>query len=104
MGGIWWLPLLGLFWFGFQYYMIVAREQGYLRQAFGAEYQTYCENVPSFIPRITPWRGGNNAITLDVPMALRSERRSFQSLSISAILVIASGFVKGSLCLCAFRA
>jgi protein-S-isoprenylcysteine O-methyltransferase Ste14 len=104
MGGIWWLPVLGLLWFGFQYYMIVAREQGYLRQAFGAEYQTYCENVPSFIPRITPWRGGNNAITLDVPMALRSERRSFQSLSISAILVIASGFIKGSLCLCAFRA
>jgi hypothetical protein len=103
MGGIWWLPVLGLIWFGFQYYMIVAREQNYLSQTFGSEYQTYCENVPSFIPRISAWRGGNNAVTLDVPMALRSEKRSFQSLSISAALVIASGFIKGSLCLCAFR-
>ncbi|HET6511960.1 MAG TPA: isoprenylcysteine carboxylmethyltransferase family protein [Candidatus Kapabacteria bacterium] len=103
MGGIWWLPLLGLLWFGFQYYMIVEREQSFLRREFGAEYQTYCEHVPAFFPRITPWRGGLNAVTLDVPMALRSEKRSFQSLSISAALVIASGFIKGSLCLCAFR-
>ena len=102
MGGIWWLPVLGLLWFGFQYYMIVEREQDFLRKEFGAEYQTYCANVPSFFPRLSPWRGGLNAVTLDVPMALKSEKRSFQSLSISAALVIASGFVKGSLCLCAF--
>jgi hypothetical protein len=103
MGGIWWLPLLGLIWFGFQYYMIVEREQDFLRREFGAEYQTYCENVPSFFPRLSPWRGGLNAVDLDIPMALRSEKRSLQSLLISAALVIASGFAKGSLCLCAFR-
>lgn len=97
MGGVWWLPVLGLVWFGFQYYMIVEREQKFLRGAFGAEYQRFCENVPSFIPRMTPWRGGRNDVTMDLAMALRSERRSFQSLSISAILVIVSGFVKGTL-------
>ena len=31
-------------------------EEPTLRKMFGADYETYCRNVPRWIPRIRPWR------------------------------------------------
>lgn len=97
MGGVWWLPVLGLIWFSFQYWMIVEREQDFLRREFGLEYAAYTQHVPAFIPRLRPWRGGRNDVDMRIDMALKSEKRSFQSLFVSAMLVVLSGYVKGSL-------
>src|SRR5580693_1698030 len=33
-------------------------EEPRLRKSFGAEYDTFRVNVPRWIPRLTPWRGG----------------------------------------------
>lgn len=34
----------------------VAYEQPTLRASYGAQYATYCDNVPGWYPRLTPWR------------------------------------------------
>jgi protein-S-isoprenylcysteine O-methyltransferase Ste14 len=39
---------------------VVLYEEPTLRKTFGAEYQTYCANVPRWIPRLTPWHTANN--------------------------------------------
>ena len=35
---------------------VLTYEEPKLRKTFGAEYETYCANVPRWIPRIAPWR------------------------------------------------
>lgn len=34
-------------------------EEPTLARRYGAEYETYRRNVPGWLPRLTPWRGGN---------------------------------------------
>jgi protein-S-isoprenylcysteine O-methyltransferase Ste14 len=36
---------------------VLAYEEPALRRQFGAEYETYCSNVPRWVPRIRPWSG-----------------------------------------------
>ena len=43
-------------WVGFHIF-VVAYEEPTLRKTFGAEYETFCANVPRWIPRLTPWAG-----------------------------------------------
>jgi protein-S-isoprenylcysteine O-methyltransferase Ste14 len=38
---------------------VLAYEEPTLRQTFGAEYEAFCANVPRWIPRLSPWRGGD---------------------------------------------
>jgi protein-S-isoprenylcysteine O-methyltransferase Ste14 len=47
-GGCFWL-LLNLF--------VRIYEEPTLRKSFGAEYQSFCAEVPRWIPRFTPWTG-----------------------------------------------
>jgi len=37
---------------------VLAYEEPTLRKTFDAEYESFCANVPRWIPRVTPWRGG----------------------------------------------
>ncbi len=37
---------------------VLAYEEPTLRRTYGAEYESFCANVPRWIPRLTPWRGG----------------------------------------------
>ena len=37
---------------------VLAYEESTLRRTFGAEYESFRANVPRWIPRLTPWRGG----------------------------------------------
>ncbi len=49
--------LYGLFvWLAFHVF-VLAYEEPTLRKTFGAEYATFCANVPRWVPRLTPWRG-----------------------------------------------
>jgi protein-S-isoprenylcysteine O-methyltransferase Ste14 len=36
---------------------VLAYEEPTLRSSFGEEYQTFCANVPRWIPRMTSWHG-----------------------------------------------
>jgi protein-S-isoprenylcysteine O-methyltransferase Ste14 len=37
---------------------VLVYEEPTLRKTFGSEYETFRANVPRWIPRVTPWRGG----------------------------------------------
>ena len=37
------------------FYFPLSEEPG-LRKRFGKEYEEYCQNVPRYIPRLTPWK------------------------------------------------
>ncbi|HYM90796.1 MAG TPA: isoprenylcysteine carboxylmethyltransferase family protein [bacterium] len=43
-----------LAWLGF-YLFVLGYEEPTLRKTFGAEYDTFCANVPRWVPRLTPW-------------------------------------------------
>ena len=53
------LQILALIFFYFQYYLIIKREEGYLREQFGEEYEKYYNAVPKLIPNIFPYRNKN---------------------------------------------
>jgi protein-S-isoprenylcysteine O-methyltransferase Ste14 len=40
----------------FFHIVVITYEEPTLRQSFGAEYESYCANVPRWLPRLTPWR------------------------------------------------
>src|SRR5215472_19133581 len=44
-----------LFWL-FTFAVVVLGEEPSLREQFGTEYETYCRNVPRWLPRLVPWR------------------------------------------------
>lgn len=47
-----------LLWLGFHVF-IVGYEEPTLRISFGSEYEAFRRNVPRWIPRLSPWRGGD---------------------------------------------
>jgi protein-S-isoprenylcysteine O-methyltransferase Ste14 len=47
--------LFFIFWILAHTYFIKFEEPGLIRR-FGEEYVQYCENVPRWIPRVTPWK------------------------------------------------
>ena len=42
-------------WLAFTLFVVIYEEPT-LRSTFGASYTSYCENVPRWLPRLTPWR------------------------------------------------
>ncbi len=54
--GVW----LGLFVLANAVYMPLSEEKG-LEKRFGDDYRRYKANVPRWLPRLTPWRGGGAA-------------------------------------------
>jgi protein-S-isoprenylcysteine O-methyltransferase Ste14 len=46
-----------LVWVGFHLF-VIAYEEPTLRADFGPEYEAFCAAVPRWIPRLSPWRGG----------------------------------------------
>jgi protein-S-isoprenylcysteine O-methyltransferase Ste14 len=38
------------------HFFVLAYEEPAMRATFGEEYQQFCQNVPRWIPRLTPWR------------------------------------------------
>ena len=47
-----------LLWLGFHVF-VVGYEEPTLRRSFGTEYEAFRRNVPRWIPRLSPWHGGD---------------------------------------------
>lgn len=47
----------GLVWLGCHVFVLVYEEPT-LGASFGAEYRLFCDEVPRWIPRVRPWKGG----------------------------------------------
>ncbi len=91
MSGIWWIAIIGLVYFAFQYEAIVRGEESYLRKTFGDAYREYAAHVRRFIPRFTPYRPAAAAPAiqlLPVRATLRAERRTFQALAIVLVFMM----------------
>jgi protein-S-isoprenylcysteine O-methyltransferase Ste14 len=83
------LVVLGYGFFLFQYTMIVSKEEEYLRGAFGDEYERYVQNVPRFMPRLTPYEGEHSFHRgADVLRALQSERRTLQAFAALTLTIV----------------
>jgi protein-S-isoprenylcysteine O-methyltransferase Ste14 len=87
------LQILALIFFYFQYYLIIKREEGYLREQFGEEYEKYYKAVPKLIPTIFPYRNKNlEQPSFNLKAGLRSERRTLQALIITTLLLLAAWY------------
>ncbi len=85
-----WLLGVAVGWFYIQYYLIVTREEEYLREHFGADYSEYCLHVRRFLPRLTPYRSANPAPkTFNFAEGLSSERRTLQAIVLVTVAVVA---------------
>lgn len=88
MANLPWLIVLTAVWFIFQYMMIVSREEEFLAEKFGSDYQRYRSAVRRFLPRLTPYEEGREG-GIDWKVAFRSERRTFQAFTIALLLMTA---------------
>jgi protein-S-isoprenylcysteine O-methyltransferase Ste14 len=92
------LQIVAIIFFLIQYYLIVKEEEKYLRERFKEEYKTYCENVPSFFPRLTPYKNPSVEQPPFNPSAgLRSETRSLQAFFGIALLLVVLWIIRGGL-------
>ena len=87
------LQIIALLFFYFQYYVIIKREEGYLKEQFGEEYSKYYKAVPKLIPTIFPYRNKNlEQPAFNLKAGLRSERRTLQAFAITTLLLLAVWF------------
>lgn len=70
-----------------EYIFIVAFEEETLLRIFGDSYQNYCDRVPRWIPSLNPMIESTGQDFL-IQRALRSEKSTFLSLSMMALLFI----------------
>jgi protein-S-isoprenylcysteine O-methyltransferase Ste14 len=90
-----WLQLAALVWFIVQYHFIVSREEEYLRQTFGEEYDRYVRNVPRFLPRLTQYSGDHSFHRdADFSRGIKSETRTLQGFAAVVLLIIARYFIR----------
>jgi protein-S-isoprenylcysteine O-methyltransferase Ste14 len=91
-----WLLIAAMVWFAFQYGLIVSKEEEYLRERFGDEFDRYCEAVPRFIPRLTPYASGATPPkSLSFAEGLASERRTLQALGIVVTALVVLFVLRG---------
>ena len=86
------MPYLVIFafcFFLFQYLMIVTKEEEYLRTVFGEEYDRYVQDVPRFIPRLTPYAGEHSFHrSAEISRGLHSERRTLQAFGVLTVVLV----------------
>jgi protein-S-isoprenylcysteine O-methyltransferase Ste14 len=68
-----WFYLVGVPFFAFAYASLVAAEEDFLRQKFGAEYDDYCRRVNRFIPSLRGLRATLAPMTFDWKKVVRKE-------------------------------
>ena len=83
---VWLLAVVALL-FALQYRAIIAAEEQFLRERFGAEYDGYCARVPRFWPRLSR---AASARAWDLRRALRKEHNPAAAWIAIGILLLAS--------------
>jgi protein-S-isoprenylcysteine O-methyltransferase Ste14 len=68
-----WFFLVGLPFFAFAYASLVAAEEDFLRQKFGAEYEDYCRRVNRFVPSLRGLRATLAPMTFNWKKVVRAE-------------------------------
>lgn len=90
-----WMLLLFIGLFGWQYWSIISLEEEHLHLRFGAQYTEYLQNVPRFVPRLTPFRK-QEAQAMPLARALKIEKNtlfSFTVVSLAIFVIWSVGFL-----------
>jgi protein-S-isoprenylcysteine O-methyltransferase Ste14 len=73
--------------FAMQYIPIVRLEESHLALSFGPAFLAYRREVPAFLPRLTPY-AERSAHRFSLRSALRSERRTLQSIALLLLAIL----------------
>lgn len=89
------LQIVAILFFILQYHLIVKEEEEFLAKKFGEAYKHYFNNVPRFIPRLTPYKvEGIEQPPFKLNMGLKSETRTLQAFLTVAILICAKWYLR----------
>ncbi len=94
-GGIYMIQLLGtvIFYFAFQYSMIISLEEEKLLKIFGQDYIAYKKNVPRIIPLITPWNNKSKVKPDPILKTIKTEKRTLQNIFLLSFIITAKPYL-----------
>ena len=85
---MWHLVTIIITFFIVQYYFITSLEEETLKLKFGEEYESYIENVPKLLPKLTPWDSSNKVEPQNLYKTLKTEKRTLQNILLILILIL----------------
>ena len=93
-GGIYMFQLLAvvIFYFIFQYSMIISLEEEKLSSVFGQDYSKYKNNVPRIIPLIIPWDSKSKLKPAPILKTLKTEKRTLQNIFLLVFIIISKPY------------
>jgi len=93
-GGIYMFQLLAvvIFYFIFQYSMIISLEEEKLSTVFGQDYSKYKRNVPRIIPLIIPWDSKSKLKPAPILKTLKTEKRTLQNIFLLVFIIISKPY------------
>ena len=93
-GGIYMFQLLTvvIFYFIFQYRMIISLEEEKLSTIFGQDYLKYKNNVPRIIPLIIPWDSKSKLKPIPILKTLKTEKRTLQNIFLLVFIIISKPY------------
>lgn len=84
-----WLLVIAVVWFYIQYSLIVSKEEEYLAERFGADYEHYRQTVPRFFPRPIPYVAPHPPPKqVRASEGFASERRTLQAIGLVTLLLV----------------
>ena len=93
-GGIYVFQLLAvvIFYFIFQYSMIISLEEEKLSTVFGQDYLKYKNNVPRIVPLIIPWDSKSKLKPAPILKTLKTEKRTLQNIFLLVFIIISKPY------------
>lgn len=93
-GGIYVFQFLAvvIFYFFFQYSMIISLEEEKLSTVFGQDYSKYKNNVPRIIPLIIPWDSKSKLKPIPILKTLKTEKRTLQNIFLLVFIIISKPY------------
>ena len=83
------LQIFSILYFTFQYHYIITEEESFLKEKFREKYDEYCREINRFLPRLCPFDTSKQSkLKKDIRGAYSSEKRTFQAVFISMIMII----------------
>ena len=87
MHGNFLITLTGIAIFYFIYICIIATEENYLRNKFGADYETYCANTPRWIPQFSKFKEAITDMEFDFKKAILKDYSTIFNTIITLALI-----------------
>ena len=81
---VWWLVVIFALAYALYIERVVATEEAYLRQGFGAAYDAWAQRTPAFFPRLSNWRRPEYAFSLRT--VLRREYAGVMAVALAYVV------------------